>query len=126
MGGRTANTSGDGGVRTDERRRYPRAEVVWDIILASENGSRWRGETADLNQFGVRVRFESSEPGPSAGTIVRLQFAPPDGESPMFLKGIVWHVHAQGSVVLFSNLATNEFLRLKQLTDRLLVGHDAG
>lgn len=125
MGTRSAKTSDDGGVRTDDRRRYPRAEVALDIILANENASRWRGQTVDLNQFGLKVRFETGEPGPLEGTILRLQLAPPDGKPPMVLSGIVWHVHAQGqgSVVVFSNLATNDFLRLKQLTDSLLAGH---
>ena len=116
----TSYSSDEGEVGTAERRRYPRADVACDIILANDNGSRWRGQTIDLNQFGVRVRFEKDEPGPSAGTVLRLQLALPDAQPSLSLKGIVWRVAAQGSVVVFSNLATEEFSRLKQLTDKLL------
>lgn len=116
----TSHSSGEGEVSTAERRRYPRADVACDIILANDNGSRWRGQTVDLNQYGVRVRFERDEPGPPAGTIVQLQLALPDAKPPLSLKGIVWRVAAQGTVVVFSNLATNEFSRLRELTDNLL------
>lgn len=83
-------------------------------------GFQWRGETVALNPFGAKVRLETKAPGPEAGSLVRLHFSPPDGKPAMTLKGLVWRVDAGDAVVVFSNLSSKEFLRLKYLTDRVL------
>ena len=124
MGHEPMKTPGDPDpdVRADKRRRYPRAEVVWKITLESASQSQWQGETVDLNQFGMKVRLGTNGSGPPPGSVVRLRFSPPDGKSPMSLKGIVWRIDAGDPVVILSNLTTDDFLRLKQLTDSLLGG----
>lgn len=120
MGAQTVEASGEGSARPEDRRRYPRAEAAWEITLGADSGRRWRTQTIDLNQFGIKVRARTEDPGPAVGSIVRVQLAPPDGKPPLSITGIVWRTDAEGAVIVFSNLATNEFHRLKDLTDGLL------
>lgn len=109
----------------NDRRRYPRAEVSWRIVLEHEGGFQWRGETVALNPFGAKVRLVTKAPGPQTGSLVRLHFSPPDGSPAMTLKGLVWRVDAEDPVVVFSKLSGKEFLRLKRLTDRVLEARPA-
>lgn len=123
MGTRTAR----GGTRLGERRRYPRGDVALKIIMEDHRGAHWRGEMVALNPFGAKVRLDRNETSPPPGSLVGLQFSPPDGEPPMALKGIVWRVDAgEDPVVVFSNLSTHEFLRLRRLTDNILGGPPLG
>lgn len=112
--------SDDRDSQLSDRRRHPRAEVAWRIVLEHEGGFQWRGETVALSPFGAKVRLVTKAPGPEAGSLVRLHFSPPDGKPAMTLKGLVWRVDAGDAVVVFSNLSSKEFLRLKYLTDRVL------
>ncbi len=66
------------------------------------------------------MRLGTKAPGPQTGSLVRVHFAPPDGKPAMTLNGLVWRVDADDPVVVFSNLSSQEFLRLKHLTDRAL------
>lgn len=115
-------TSPDTGVRTQERRRYPRVDPDWKVMLESEDGTRWRGKTIAFNQFGVKVVLETGQAGPPSGTVLRLQVEVRHGEPPMSLKGIVWRLDGQDPVVVFSNLTTDEFRHLRELTDSFLRG----
>lgn len=119
--------TGKGGTRPGERRRYPRGDVAWRIVIEDHRGAHWRGEMVALNPFGAKVRLDRNETSPPPGSLVGLQFSPPDGESPMALKGIVWRVDAgDDAAVVFSNLSTQEFLRLRRLTDNILGGPPSG
>jgi len=40
--------SDDHDSQPSDRRRYPRAEVAWRIVLEHEGGFQWRGETVAL------------------------------------------------------------------------------
>ena len=104
--------------RPRERRRYPRAEVGWRVVLEHEGGFRWRGETVGLNPFGAKVRLGTKAPGPQTGSMVRLHFAPPDGKPAMTLNCVVWRVDSEDPVVVFNDLSAQDFTRLKNLTDK--------
>lgn len=118
---RTMKNLNAGQTPLKERRRYPRGEVAWEVTLEHDGGARWWGETVALNPFGAKVRLGTKETNPPpTGSIVRLQFSPPDGGPRMAVKGIVWRVDSGDLVVVFSNLSTDDFLRLKHLTDRVL------
>jgi hypothetical protein len=80
---------------------------------------RWQGEIVSFGPFGMKVRVEKGEPGPLEGTVVRLQFAPGDGESPLSIEGIVCRVDPDGLAITFINLSSQTFERLKSLVDAL-------
>ncbi len=77
---------------TEDRRRYPRVEVAWAMTLESDAGGVWQGKLVSFNPFGTKVTVGAKDPGPPEGTVVQVQFAPPGGEVPMPLEGIVWRV----------------------------------
>lgn len=118
--GRPSMARPRGGVTLPEdRRRYPRVEVSWTITLENGARSEWQGEMVVLSPFGAKVRLGMAEPGPPEGSIVRLQFAPPDGESPipMSVKTIVWRADRDGLILVFLDLSPPEFHRIKSLVD---------
>ena len=111
-----------GVIQMDERRRYPRVEVAWNVAVGWGPQFKWPGEFVSLGPFGVKVKLGEKDPGPSVGTEVRLQFAPPDGKAPMFIKGVVWRVDPDGLAIALLKLGVDEFYRLKGLVDTLLEG----
>ena len=108
------------GIQMEERRRYPRVEVAWNVAVGWGPRFQWQGEIVSLGAFGVKVRLGEKEPGPPAGTEVRLQFAPPDKRTPLSIKGIVWRVDPDGVAVALLKLSVDDFYRLKSLVDTLL------
>lgn len=106
----------------EERRRYPRVEVAWNVAVGWGPRFEWPGEFVSLSPFGVKVKLGEKDPGPSAGTEVRLQFAPPDGKAPMFINGVVWRVDPDGLAIALLKLNADEFYRLKSLVDTQLEG----
>ena len=108
--------------RVEDRRRSPRVAVAWNVTLENDRGDQWAGEMVGLGPFGVKVGVETGESSLSEGSIVRLQFAPPDGKfpTPMSVKGMVWRVDPDGLVVVFLDLNTHAFLRMKSLVKTLL------
>ncbi|MBI3030462.1 MAG: response regulator [Candidatus Rokubacteria bacterium] len=117
-GQRVDGETPSGGVtRKDDRRRSPRAAVAWNVALENDLGAQWAGEMMSLGPFGVKVKVETEESSLSEGSIVRLQFSPPDGKfpTPMSVKGMVWRVDPDGLVIVFLDLNAHAFLRMKSL-----------
>ncbi len=122
-GQRVDRENSSGGVAPiEDRRRSPRVVVAWNVTLENDGGVQWAGEMIGLGPFGVKVRVETEESGLSEGSIVRLQFAPPDGKfpTPMSVKGMVWRVDPDGLVIVFLDLSAHAFLRMKSLVKALL------
>ena len=107
-------------IQMEERRRYPRVEVAWNVAVGWGPRFNWQGEIVSLGPFGVKVRVGEKDPGPPVGTEVQLQFAPPDKKAPLSIKGIVWRVDPDGVAVALLKLGVDEFYRLKSLVDALL------
>jgi CheY-like chemotaxis protein len=106
----------------EDRRRSPRAAVVWSVALEDDGGFEWAGEMMSLGPFGVKLRVEAEESGLSEGSVIRLRFSPPDGKfpTPMTVRGMVWRVDPDGLVVVFLDLNAHAFLRMKSLVKTLL------
>mgnify|MGYP001564712944 FL=1 len=107
-------------IQMEERRRYPRVEVAWNVAVGWGPRFNWQGEIVSLGPFGVKVRVGEKDPGPPVGTEVQLQFAPPDKKAPLSIKGIVWRVDPDGVAVALLKLGVDDFYRLKSLVDTLL------
>ncbi len=107
-------------IQIEERRRYPRVEVAWNVAVGWGPRFQWEGEMVSLSPFGVKVRLREEDPGPPAGTEVSLQFSPPDKKAPLSIKGIVWRVDPDGVAVGLLKLGVDDFYRLKSLVDTLL------
>ena len=108
-------------IQTEERRRYARVEIAWNVAVGWGPRFQWQGEIVSLSPFGVKVKLGEKEPGPPVGTEVSLQFAPPDKKARLAIKGIVWRVDPDGLAVALLKLGVDEFYRLKSLVDALLV-----
>ena len=107
-------------IQTEERRRYARVEIAWNVAVGWGPRFKWQGEIVSLSPFGVKVRLGATDPGPPVGTEVQLQFAPPDKQAPLSLNGVVWRVDPDGLAVALLKLGVDEFYRLKSLVDALL------
>ena len=107
-------------IQTEERRRYARVEIAWNVAVGWGPRFQWQGEIVSLSPFGVKVKLGAKDPGPPVGTEVQLQFAPPDKKAAMSIKGIVWRVDPDGLAVALLKLGVDEFYRLKSLVDTLL------
>ena len=107
-------------IQTEERRRYARVEIAWNVAVGWGPRFQWQGEIVSLSPFGVKVKLGETDPGPPVGTEVQLQFAPPDKKGAMSIKGIVWRVDPDGLAVALLKLGVDEFYRLKSLVDTLL------
>lgn len=74
-----------------------------------------KGTLSGLNPFGAKLHLRSRQSLPRDGTTLQLHFAPPDGEPPMTLKGLVWRTDRDGQALVFINLTTGDFVRLRKL-----------
>lgn len=107
-------------IQMEERRRYPRVEITWNVAMGWGPRFKWQGEIVSLSPFGVKVRLGAKDPGPPVGTEVQLHFAPPDKKGAMVIKGIVWRVDPDGLAVALLKLSVDDFHRLKSVVDTLL------
>ena len=107
-------------IQTEERRRYARVEIAWNVAVGWGPRFKWQGDIVSLSPFGLKVRLGATDPGPPVGTEVQLQFAPRDKKGAMPIKGIVWRVDPDGLAVALLKLGVDEFYRLKSLVDALL------
>ena len=107
-------------ILAEERRRYLRVEVAWNVAVGWGPRFKWEGEIVSLSPFGVKVRLGVKDPSPPVGTEVHLQFTPPDAKAPMSVPGIVWRVDPDGLAIALRKLSVGDFHRLKSLVDTLL------
>lgn len=101
----------------DLRRRAERVGVELPIRVEGHDGAT-EGHTVDLSAVGGRVIIEASL---TPGNLVVATLTPKDGQGPMRIRAVVWEVDARGSVLVFANLSTADFTRLRAYVDSLLL-----
>jgi hypothetical protein len=87
-------------------------------IHVDGHGVATEGHTVDLSAAGGRVITEASL---IPGNLVVVTLTPRDGQGPMSIRAVVWEVDARGSVLVFANLSTADFTRLRVYVDSLLL-----
>lgn len=102
-------------LRRPDTRRFPRARAEWEVTVETPGRRAQKGRLSGLNPFGAKLHLRSKESRPSDGATIQLRLAPPDGEPPMTMKGLVWRTDSDGQAIVFINLGTAEFVRLKKL-----------
>lgn len=101
----------------EERRKYPRARVsweitVWKVTVDDMSGAEWTGESVNLSPGGVKVRFDGDlEPD----TPVTLIFRPPDGGPIISALSAVVRRDQDGHAFAFAPLQYADFVRLLKL-----------
>lgn len=103
-----------------ERRRYPRTNVVLDVILEA-GGSRWQAKTVDLSPYGIKVTSPDASDKLAPGRSVQLRFPVLDQHAPMSLAAHVARTDPDGVALTFPTLGEQQFARLKGLVDSLLL-----
>jgi hypothetical protein len=101
----------------DLRRRAARASVELPIQVDGHDLAT-KGHTVDLSVVGGRVATEEAL---VPGSLVAVSLTPRDGSGLMRIRAVVWEVEARGAVLVFANLSTADFLRLRSYVDSLLV-----
>ena len=101
------------------RPRFPRLGVALDVTVeAGETQSR--GRIADLSPDALKVRWHADSAQLQPGTNVRLRFALPDREFPLWVTASVARTNPESAVLWFVDLDDQKFQRLKDLMDSLL------
>lgn len=98
----------------EERRRYPRVTVSWDITVwkvtvGDLSGTEWMGESVNLSPGGVKVKFGGDL---EQGTPVTLIFRPPDGGPIISALSAVVRKDREGHAFAFASLSHSDFVRL--------------
>lgn len=101
----------------DLRRRAVRVGVELPIHVEGHDVAT-EGHTVDLSVAGGRVITLASL---TPGNLVALTLSPNDGKGPLSIRAVVWEVDARGSVLVFANLSTAAFARLRAYVDSLLL-----
>jgi hypothetical protein len=101
--------------RRPDSRRFPRAEQECEVVVEVPGRRPQKGRITGLNPFGGKLHLRARHSAPSEGTLLRLQIAAPDGQPPLLVKGLVWRKDSDGEAIVFVNLGSNEFIRLKNL-----------
>ena len=104
-------------LKKPDTRRFPRAAVEWDVTLETPGRRAQKAKLSGLNPFGAKLHPRAKNPSPPEGTTLQLHFAPPDGEPPMLIKGLVWRIDRDGQAIVFINLSGSDFIRLKKLVN---------
>lgn len=104
-------------ILTRDSRRYPRAEIEWDVTVESPGSRAKKGKLTGVSPFGAKLRLRPKQLTPPDGATVQLRFVPSRGEPPLAIKGLVWRTDSDGQAIVFVNLNTGDFLRLKTLVD---------
>ena len=105
------------GVRTQEGRRWLRRELTVRITLQSDRLIEWPGKVVTLDRFRVKMRLVAKKSGPPEGSNVWLQFSSLPGQSSAPVGGMVSQVDPDGLITVLPSLSTQEFHRLKSLTN---------
>src|SRR5574341_2207934 len=101
----------------DLRRRAERVGVELPVQIEGHAGTT-TGRTVHLSAVGARV---STKDPLTPGDMVAVNLTPKDSQGPMRIKAVVWEVDARGAVLVFANLAVDDFVRLRAYIDSLLV-----
>jgi hypothetical protein len=91
----------------EERRRYPRADVSWPVVVEVDSHV-FRIESLNVSARGAKLR--PKEPL-QVGSLALLYFHPPDGP-PLNLSAMVWRADPDGLVFFFldTTLALDDIL----------------
>ena len=101
----------------DLRRRAERVGIELPVQIEGHAGTT-KGRTVDLSAVGARVATDDRL---TPGDMVAVKLTPKDNHGPMRIRAVVWEVDARGAVLVFANLAVNDFARLRSYIDALLV-----
>ena len=103
-----------------DRRKSFRVNAELDVAFEGEQPYGWRGsQTVNLSHSGVKVALPASAIQPAWGTRVKLRLAPPGGQRPISVNGLVWRREPGNMALLFVDLGRGELERLKALVDSL-------
>lgn len=97
--------------RGDSRRRFPRVLVSLPVTVEGGSEGTARGHTVDLSASGGRVTADTPL---VEGDVVVVELPPRSGLDRLRLPALVWESYAGGAVLVFANLAPNEFIRLQE------------
>ncbi len=103
-----------------ERRRYPRTSVALDVTLEAGD-SRWQAKMVDLSPYGVKVASPEASENLTPGRSVQLRFPRLDQDAPISLAAHVARMDPDGVALTFPALGEQQFARLKDLVDALLL-----
>jgi len=101
----------------DLRRRAERVGIELPVHIEGHAGTT-KGRTVDLSAVGARVATDERL---TPGDMVAVKLTPKDSQGPMRIRAVVWEVDARGAVLVFSNLALQDLVRLRSSIDSLLV-----
>lgn len=102
-------------LKKPDTRRFPRAVPEWDVTVEAPRRRAQKAKLSGLNPFGTKLHLRARQSASPEGTTLQIHFAPPDGEPPMIIKGLVWRTDRDGQAIVFVNLGASAFLRLKKL-----------
>ena len=80
------------------------------IETGTEEGDVVLGRTVDLSTSGCRLTTEGLLP---VGDVVVIELPGPDIGATLRLPALVWEAYRGGSVIVFANLAREEYLKLR-------------
>lgn len=84
------------------------------IETGAEEGDVLHGRTIDLSTSGGRLSVGSPL---TAGDVVVVELPGPDVGGTLRLPSLVWESYTGGAVVVFANLARDEYLKLRDYLD---------
>ncbi|HKW95612.1 MAG TPA: PilZ domain-containing protein [Methylomirabilota bacterium] len=89
-----------------ERRQHPRTNIAWPVLI--EVGKRRHPcQAIDISAHGAKITPKLPL---RSGTVVRLQFVPPDGP-PLRVGALVWRVDADGVAFFFGRSIHHPVIR---------------
>ena len=97
--------------RGDTRRRHPRAPVSLPIRVEGGSAGTAHGHTVDLSASGGRVITDQEL---VEGDVVVVELPARAGLDRLRLPAVVWEAYAGGAVLVFANLDSKEFDRLRE------------
>jgi hypothetical protein len=102
----------------DIRRWARRVAVSLPVRLetGSDDGGVIQGRTVDLSTSGCRLTTEGSL---SVSDVVVLELPGPEVGASLRLPALVWEAYTGGAVLVFANLAREEYLKLRGFIDHL-------
>lgn len=101
----------------EARRRSPRVHLPVIVTLRHAGGALVPAETVDLSAFGARVTTGLAL---RAGERLDVLLSPDGDTEPQSLHAVVWEVDERGAVLVFVNVAPDEFERLGRFVAALL------
>lgn len=94
-------------------RRWARRVVIGlpvRVEIGSQNSDVIIGRTVELSTSGGRITIEGSL---SPGDVVVMELPGPEVGATLRLPALVWEAYTSGAVVVFANLAREEYVKLR-------------